>query len=144
MTSTPSSDWQAILSAIVAAWPNKRWCDVGVVVGCSGGADSVALLRAVCELRQQQPAATGFVVAAHFHHGIRGRAADEDAAFVGEFAKAWGIRFQQGNAVEPAADEASMRAARAPFFANQLNPPGLATLPSLIRLTTTSKPCCTI
>ena len=116
MTSTPSSDWQAILSAIVAAWPIKRWCDVGVVVGCSGGADSVALLRAVCELRQQQPAATGFVVAAHFHHGIRGRAADEDAAFVGEFAKAWGIRFQQGNAVEPAADEASMRARTGAFL----------------------------
>jgi tRNA(Ile)-lysidine synthase len=111
-----SSDWQAILSAVATAWPAARWCNVGVVVGCSGGADSVALLRAVCELRQQQPEAKGFVVAAHFHHGIRGQAADEDAEFVSQLAQSCGIRHQQGKASEPAADEASMRAARAAFL----------------------------
>jgi tRNA(Ile)-lysidine synthase len=54
--------------------PGER---VGIAV--SGGADSVALLRAMLELRGE----LGIVLSAvHFHHGIRGEEADEDEAFV--------------------------------------------------------------
>jgi tRNA(Ile)-lysidine synthase len=50
---------------------------VGVAV--SGGADSVALLRALLELRTE----LGIVVSiAHLNHGIRGTEADEDEQFV--------------------------------------------------------------
>lgn len=50
-----------------------------VVIALSGGADSVALLRLFCALRE----ARGLQLhAAHLNHGIRGIAAEEDAAFV--------------------------------------------------------------
>ena len=50
-----------------------------VLVAVSGGADSIALLHALASLRAQ----LGLRLAvAHLHHGIRGAAADADAAFV--------------------------------------------------------------
>ena len=61
-----------------------------VSVAVSGGADSVALLRRLLEER----AALGIVLSvAHVHHGIRGAAADEDAAFVEGLAGAYGLTF---------------------------------------------------
>ncbi len=52
-----------------------------VVAGVSGGADSVALLRVLTLLAPEM----GFsVYAAHLHHGIRGKSADEDEAYVAE------------------------------------------------------------
>lgn len=55
-----------------------------VAVAVSGGADSVALLRLLLELRS----ALGLVLAvAHFHHGIRGAEADADQKFVEELAR---------------------------------------------------------
>ncbi|HEY6273585.1 MAG TPA: tRNA lysidine(34) synthetase TilS [Terriglobales bacterium] len=54
-----------------------------VAVAVSGGADSVALLRLLLELRSE----LGLVLAvAHFHHGIRGAEADADQEFVRELA----------------------------------------------------------
>jgi tRNA(Ile)-lysidine synthase len=50
-----------------------------VAVACSGGADSVALLRILLELREE----LGIVLSvAHFHHQIRGAEADADQDFV--------------------------------------------------------------
>ena len=61
-----------------------------VAVAVSGGADSVALLRALLELRP----ALGIVLAvAHFNHGLRGEASDADAAFVAELAKQRELEF---------------------------------------------------
>ena len=54
-----------------------------VAVACSGGADSVALLRIMLELRAE----LGVVLSvAHFHHQIRGAEADADKQFVEELA----------------------------------------------------------
>ncbi len=50
-----------------------------VLTAVSGGADSVALLRLFCSLRERRGCA---VAAAHLHHGIRGADADADEAFV--------------------------------------------------------------
>ncbi len=50
-----------------------------VCVAVSGGADSVALLRILLELRAE----LGIVLSvAHFNHGLRGDASDADEAFV--------------------------------------------------------------
>jgi tRNA(Ile)-lysidine synthase len=66
----------------------------------SGGADSVALLRRLLEERQ----ALGIVLSvAHVHHGIRGAAADEDAAFVAALATTHGLPFHLHHADAPAA-----------------------------------------
>lgn len=54
----------------------------------SGGADSVALLRLLLELRAE----LGIVLSAvHYHHGIRGAEADADAAFVAALAREHGL-----------------------------------------------------
>ncbi len=51
----------------------------GVIIGVSGGADSVALLKALRHLSLYHE---WKLYAVHVHHGLRGKAADEDAAFV--------------------------------------------------------------
>jgi tRNA(Ile)-lysidine synthase len=50
-----------------------------VLAGVSGGGDSVALLHLLARLSRKIPFD---IVVAHVHHGLRGRAADEDQAFV--------------------------------------------------------------
>lgn len=62
-------------------------------VAVSGGADSVALLRLLLELR----ADFGLVLSVvHFNHGIRGEASDADAAFVRTLANTHGLPFHLG------------------------------------------------
>ena len=61
----------------------------GVVLGFSGGADSVALLLLLLEYKRQE---TDFpLYALHVHHGIRGTEADSDAAFAASFCKTYGV-----------------------------------------------------
>jgi tRNA(Ile)-lysidine synthase len=61
---------------------------IGVAV--SGGADSVALLRLMLELRER----LGVVVCAvHFNHKLRGKASDADEKFVEKLAAAHGVEF---------------------------------------------------
>lgn len=60
--------------------------DRPVLVAVSGGADSTALLAVLCALGQR-------VGVAHVHHGLRGLEADGDAGFVGQRARAAGLRF---------------------------------------------------
>lgn len=55
-----------------------------VLCAVSGGADSICLLHLLHNLSEEG----GFTVAAaHYHHGMRGEAADSDAAFVEAFCK---------------------------------------------------------
>ena len=64
-----------------------------VAVAVSGGADSVALLRALLDLRDE----LGIVLAvAHFNHGLRGAESDADQAFVAELARQSGLEFFAG------------------------------------------------
>lgn len=70
-----------------------------VAVACSGGADSVALLRMLLELRET----LGIVLSvAHFHHQIRGAEADEDELFVHGLARQFQLELHAGSADVPA------------------------------------------
>jgi len=70
-----------------------------VAVAVSGGADSVALLRALAEAAPE----IGLVLSvAHVHHGIRGAAADEDAHFVQDLAVRLGLAFHLHRVDTPA------------------------------------------
>jgi len=70
-----------------------------IAVAVSGGADSVALLRALLELRQE----FGIVLSvAHFHHQIRGTEADSDQQFVSDLAQQFQLKFHFGSADAPA------------------------------------------
>ncbi len=63
-----------------------------LAVGLSGGADSVALLRAL----QARSGELGLVLhAAHLHHGLRGEEADSDLAFTRALAAEFGLPFHQ-------------------------------------------------
>ncbi|HMF89543.1 MAG TPA: tRNA lysidine(34) synthetase TilS [Candidatus Angelobacter sp.] len=69
-----------------------------VAVAVSGGADSVALLRALLELRRE----LGIVLSvAHFHHGIRGAEADADQQFVKDLAANFHLDIHLGAADVP-------------------------------------------
>lgn len=59
-----------------------------LVVGVSGGADSLCLLHV---LRELQPQWGYRLLVGHLHHSLRGEAAAEDAAFVEATCQAWGI-----------------------------------------------------
>ena len=61
-----------------------------VVIACSGGADSVALTDAVCQLRDE----CGYKIAVmHVEHGLRGDEALRDAAFTEKFCTERGLVF---------------------------------------------------
>lgn len=66
------------IAKLLRVWPRELWEDQRIVLAVSGGADSVALLRAMhslvddtCQLR-----------VAHFNHGWRGAESDQDQLFV--------------------------------------------------------------
>ncbi len=61
-----------------------------IVVAVSGGADSLALLHILHRLKGDQTLPFSLYVA-HLNHGLRGRAAREDAAFVREEARRLGL-----------------------------------------------------
>jgi len=70
-----------------------------VAVACSGGGDSVALLRILADLREE----LGVVLSvAHFHHQIRGAEADADKQFVEELASRLEVELHCGAGNVPA------------------------------------------
>lgn len=75
-----------------------------VAVAVSGGADSVALLRALIEAAPE----IGLVLSvAHLHHGIRGADADGDADFVAALAAEHGLSFRRKDMDAPAVARAN-------------------------------------
>ncbi|MCR4604805.1 MAG: tRNA lysidine(34) synthetase TilS [Eubacterium sp.] len=61
-----------------------------VIVGLSGGADSVALLTMLAKIRDKFELS---IVAVHVHHGIRGDEADRDEIFSEDIAKKMNIEY---------------------------------------------------
>ena len=59
----------------------REWCDTHVVLGVSGGADSVAMLRAMAALKERH-GGRGKLYVAHLNHGLRGSAADADEGWL--------------------------------------------------------------
>ncbi len=71
--------------------------DESVVIGVSGGADSMCLLHVLLELHEYGPD----IIVAHLNHGIRGREAKRDSLFVKRAAGALGLKFEPGEADVP-------------------------------------------
>ncbi|MFH1858478.1 MAG: tRNA lysidine(34) synthetase TilS [Candidatus Omnitrophota bacterium] len=87
-----------------------------IVVGVSGGCDSVFLL--VC-LHELQRAYRLILTAAHYNHRLRGEASEEDERFVASLCERLGVplrvgRWERHSPSEPSEDEA--RKARYGFF----------------------------
>jgi len=78
-----------------AAFENLAWFRPGlrIGVGVSGGADSVALLTLLHELRAE----LGVVVSAvHFNHQLRGKVSDGDEKFVASLAEKFALTLHVG------------------------------------------------
>lgn len=103
---------------IFAAAAREEGVGVTVVVGVSGGADSVTLLHLLARLR------AGWsidVVAAHLDHGLRAESGD-DAGFVAEISERWEVPFESSTLPREALAragnlEAAARRARYRFLA---------------------------
>ena len=67
----------------------------GIVVAVSGGADSVALLTVLGDIKDEYDLE---LVVAHFNHRLRGTASDGDKAFVSSLASACGLPFRSAGA----------------------------------------------
>jgi len=118
----PSPFAQSVLAAIRKKGMVRAGERLGLAV--SGGADSVALLRAMLELREE----LGIVLKVlHFNHRIRGAEADADEHFVKAMSAEHGLEFISARADTRAHGaqkklslEASARALRYRFFAEHI------------------------
>ncbi len=71
----------AIETRLAQSWPPDQWHDLTLLLAVSGGADSVALLRAMLALKL---AGDGRLIVAHVNHHLRGEASDADEHFVAD------------------------------------------------------------
>ncbi len=95
--------------AVEQSWPPASWRDVPVVVGVSGGPDSVALLRALHAIAT--PGKAG-LIAAHFNHGLRPEA-QHDEQFVRDLCEKLSLRCEVGSgSITPRGGEGLESAAR--------------------------------
>ncbi|MBE6050826.1 MAG: tRNA lysidine(34) synthetase TilS [Clostridium sp.] len=62
----------------------------GIVVGLSGGPDSVCLLHLLCSIRERMNIK---IAAAHINHMIRGKEADKDEEYAKELCERLGVKF---------------------------------------------------
>ena len=107
------------LPHLSAAFPPATWQDVTTLVAVSGGADSVALLRGLVQLKE--PAGEGRILAAHFNHHLRGAESDADEAFVRQLTRDLNVPLEVGSSGEPTNStgdglEAAARATRYAFL----------------------------
>ncbi len=86
---------ERLSARIREVWPVERWGSTPVVVGVSGGADSVALLLLLRRIAQQmenlQGASSPRFVIAHVNHRLRGTVSDRDRDFVVELGARWEV-----------------------------------------------------
>jgi tRNA(Ile)-lysidine synthase len=94
--------------------------DATIVLAVSGGPDSMAMLRALDAFNRRRGLGWRLHVA-HFNHGLRGDASDEDARFVAEQARALDLTYtigrRQATGDRPQAAEEKSRRARYRFLA---------------------------
>lgn len=79
-----------VAESTVSEFSMNELIEGGVLVGLSGGADSVMLLCFLLEYRRRRGLDFS-IVAAHINHGIRGDEADRDQRFCEELCKALGV-----------------------------------------------------
>lgn len=124
-------NWADLQSAFQDAWTDEA-VRVGVVIGCSGGADSVALVRLVDSIARNAPPlqvsthsmASPPLIIAHFNHQLRGVDSDLDESHVASLAEQLGRAFvveraersRRSDSGPGVHDEASLRGLRRRFL----------------------------
>lgn len=100
-----------LLSELRRGLQRCQLAKTSVLIGVSGGADSVALLRGLLELRSEFEMA---IFVGHLNHGLRGQSSDDDAVWVRELCQRLQVPVEIGtvgnlpqeNGVEEAARDA--------------------------------------
>jgi tRNA(Ile)-lysidine synthase len=85
---------ETVLGNILRFWKNHALpSNTTIIVGVSGGTDSLTLLHALCTLREQ----LGITLhVATLDHCLRGAEGASDADFVKQMAQDWGVSCTQG------------------------------------------------
>ncbi|MFM1852525.1 MAG: tRNA(Ile)-lysidine synthase [Verrucomicrobiota bacterium] len=111
----------------VQAWVQRDRGRSAWAVALSGGVDSVALLLT---LWTHFPARRDRLVALHYNHRLRGRAADADERFCRDLCNKLGVTLQVGRRRKPQAvkGEAGARELRLAFFAEAMKRAGTKVL----------------
>jgi tRNA(Ile)-lysidine synthase len=78
-------------------WPPREWCDSHTVLAVSGGADSVAMLRAALTVKEHF-GGKGKLYIAHLDHGLRGDASAADAEWLKTLSAKLGVPVEVGKA----------------------------------------------
>lgn len=81
---------------LATVWPPQQWQSQGVILALSGGADSVALFRAMLAISPPGRECSGGWRVGHFNHRLRGSASDEDAQWVQKLCQSWAVPCQIG------------------------------------------------
>jgi tRNA(Ile)-lysidine synthase len=97
-----------LLKKLLETWPFEQWQSARVVIAVSGGADSVALLRALHTMATDPT----LLHVAHFNHGWRGQESDEDERFVAELCQSLGLSYSIGKNATPVEEARSEQVAR--------------------------------
>ncbi len=108
-------DEYLLIEQLKTTWPVSSWGGTRVLLAVSGGADSVALLRAMLELSSQQTCSRPLIDVAHFNHGWRGAESDGDEAFVRELCQGLGVRAIVGHMPIEAVQKTEENARRARY-----------------------------
>ena len=91
--------WRRLLGEVAGQLSPDRFGGIKSVLGVSGGADSVAMLRLVFDRwNSEPPLDPEHLVVAHYNHQLRGDASDGDQDFTRELAKSLGLMFFTENA----------------------------------------------
>ncbi len=77
---------------IGTSWPPVNWQDVHVGIALSGGADSVALLRSLVQLKSNSKG-SGELIAFHVNHHLRGAASDSEQLWCEQFCEKQNVPF---------------------------------------------------
>lgn len=106
-----------VMKSLAESWPPQGWVDCHVLVALSGGADSVALLRALSSLKESVWG-RGQLVAAHFNHRLRGSESDNDQRWVQSLCDGMSVQLIVGEASQPGSlsSEQGAREARYAFL----------------------------
>ncbi|MCM2373494.1 tRNA lysidine(34) synthetase TilS [Aporhodopirellula aestuarii] len=113
--------WRSLRDTFRSDWSDEA-SDVGVIVGCSGGADSVALVRLIVERYRERfgdnRAHSPPLRIGHFNHRLRADQSDADEQFVVELADTLGVPVDVGRSSDPSSPdaEAGLRQDRRDFF----------------------------
>lgn len=85
MSTPQNTSYQSLLATV----RGQEWVrpDLSILVACSGGVDSMVLLRALGDIPELR------LGVAHLNHGLRGQSAADDADFVKNHARKLGVPF---------------------------------------------------